>query len=95
MSKNELIEGYPLYDNNEACVVYKFNLNEFNESEIHLKVTNEHILNIAALGENFLSFEREILLEPEVDTKLATKKIFQDGVLTVKIPKAKRPDGLG
>jgi HSP20 family molecular chaperone IbpA len=97
----ELIAGYPVYDSNEACVVYKFDLSGFDQSEIHLTITSERILEIRAckeirdeLGKIYREFKREIHLEPEVDDKLI-KNVLHDGILTLKIPKANRPDGLG
>lgn len=99
MDTSDLIDGYPLYDTKEACTVYKFKLDGYKESDIHMNITSENVLKIAAYRQQlleFVSFEREILLEPEVDAKLIPeKKVFQDGILTVKIPKEKRPDGLG
>jgi HSP20 family molecular chaperone IbpA len=35
----ELIPGYPVYDNAEGCVIYKFDLTGFDQSEIHLTIT--------------------------------------------------------
>lgn len=97
----ELIQGYPMYDATEACVVYKFDLSGFDQSEIHLTITNERVLEIRAckevrddLGKIYKEFKREIHLEPEVDDKLI-KNVLHDGILTLKIPKANRPDGLG
>lgn len=97
----ELIPGYPLYDAAESCVVYKFDLGGFDQSEIHLTITNDRVLEIRAskemrdeLGKIYREFKREIHLEPEVDDKLI-KNVLHEGILTLKIPKANRPDGLG
>lgn len=97
----ELMTGYPMYDNDERCVVYKFDLSGFDNSEIHLTITADRVLEIKAcketydqLGKIYREFKREIHLEPEVDDKLI-KNILHDGILTLKIPKATRPDGLG
>lgn len=97
----ELIPGYPVYDAGESCVVYKFDLSGFDQSEIHLTITNDRVLEIRAskevrdeLGKIYREFKREIHLEPEVDDKLI-KNVLHDGILTLKIPKANRPDGLG
>lgn len=97
----ELISGYPVYDAAESCVVYKFDLSGFDQSEIHLTITNDRVLEIRAskevrdeLGKIYREFKREIHLEPEVDDKLI-KNVLHDGLLTLKIPKANRPDGLG
>lgn len=98
---HELIPGYPVYDANEACVVYKFDLSGFDQSEIHLTITNDRVLEIRAckelrdeLGKIYKEFKREIHLEPEVDDKLI-KNVLHDGILTLKIPKPNRPDGQG
>lgn len=97
----ELIPGYPIYDNNEGCVVYKFDLAGFDQSEIHLTITVDRTLEIKAckeltdhLGKIYREFKREIQLEPEVDANLI-KNLLHEGILTLKIPKPNRPDGLG
>ena len=97
----ELIPGYPVYDNVESCVVYKFDLNGFDQSEIHLTITVDRTLEIKAckeltdhLGKIYREFKREIQLEPEVDAN-QIKNLLHEGILTLKIPKPNRPDGLG
>lgn len=97
----ELLDGYPIYDNNESCVVYKFDLSGFDQSEIHLTITVDRTLEIKAckeqvdhLGKVYREFKREIALEQEVDASLI-KNVLHEGILTLKIPKANRPDGLG
>lgn len=81
----ELIPGYPIYDNNEGCVVYKFDLNGFDQSEIHLTITVDRTLEIKAckessdhLGKIYREFKREIQLEPEVDANLI-KNLLHEG----------------
>ena len=97
----ELITGYPLYDSGEGCVVYKFDLTGFDQSEIHLTITVDRTLEIKAckestdhLGKVYREFKREIQLEPEVDANLI-KNLLHEGILTLKIPKPNRPDGIG
>lgn len=97
----ELIPGYPAYDNVESCVVYKFDLTGFDQSEIHLTITVDRTLEIKAckesqdhLGKIYREFKREIQLEAEVDANLI-KNLLHEGILTVKIPKPNKPDGLG
>ena len=97
----ELIPGYPVYDNVEGCVVYKFDLNGFDQSEIHLTITVDRTLEIKAckestdhLGKIYREFKREIQLEPEVDANLI-KNLLHEGILTLKIPKPNKPDGAG
>ena len=97
----ELIAGYPVYDKNDGCVIYKFDLSGFDQSEIHLTITVDRTMEIKAckeqtdhLGKVYREFKREIQLEPETDANLI-KNVLQDGVLTLKIPKANRADGAG
>jgi len=97
----ELISGYPIYDNKEGCVVYKFDFGGFDQSEIHLTITVDRTLEIKAtkessdhLGKVYREFKREIQLEPEVDANLI-KNLLYDGILTLKIPKPNRLDGNG
>lgn len=97
----ELISGYPIYDNKEGCVVYKFDFNGFDQTEIHLTITVDRTLEIKAckessdhLGKVYREFKREIQLEPEVDANLI-KNLLYDGILTLKIPKPNRKDGNG
>lgn len=97
----ELIPGYPVYDNKEGCVVYKFDFNGFDQSEIHLTITVDRTLEIKAckeaqdhLGKVYREFKREIQLEPEVDANLIKNLLFE-GILTLKIPKPNRQDGNG
>lgn len=97
----ELLQGYPVYDNIEGCVVYKFDLTGFDQSEIHLTITVDRTLEIKAckestdhLGKIYREFKREIQLEPEVDANLI-KNLLHEGILTLKIPKPNKPDGLG
>lgn len=100
-STPELISGYPVYDNKEGCVVYKFDFSGFDQSEIHLTITVDRTLEIKAcrescdhLGKVYREFKREIQLEPEVDANLI-KNLLYEGVLTLKIPKPNRSDGNG
>lgn len=97
----ELISGYPIYDNKEGCVIYKFDFSGFDQSEIHLTITVDRTLEIKAcresqdhLGKVYREFKREIQLEPEVDANLI-KNLLYEGVLTLKIPKPNRSDGNG
>lgn len=97
----ELISGYPVYDNKEGCVIYKFDFSGFDQSEIHLTITVDRTLEIKAckesqdhLGKVYREFKREIQLEPEVDANLI-KNLLYEGILTLKIPKANRLDGNG
>lgn len=97
----ELIPGYPVYDNKEGCVVYKFDFSGFDQSEIHLTITVDRTLEIKAckeaqdhLGKVYREFKREIQLEPEVDANLIKNLLFE-GILTLKIPKPNRQDGNG
>lgn len=97
----ELIPGYPVYDNKEGCVVYKFDFSGFDQSEIHLTITVDRTLEIKAckeaqdhLGKTYREFKREIQLEPEVDANLIKNLLFE-GILTLKIPKPNRLDGNG
>ena len=97
----ELISGYPVYDKNEGCVIYKFDLSGFSETEIQLTITVDRTLEIKAskettdhLGKVYREFKREIQLEPEVDANLI-KNLFYEGILTIKIPKPNRADGKG
>lgn len=97
----ELISGYPVYDNKEGCVIYKFDFSGFDQSEIHLTITVDRTLEIKAckesqdhLGKVYREFKREIQLEPEVDANLI-KNLLYEGILTLKIPKPNRSDGNG
>jgi HSP20 family molecular chaperone IbpA len=97
----ELIPGYPVYDSNEGCCVYKFDLSGFDQTDIHLTITVDRVLEIKAcretndqLGKVYREFKREIVLEPEVDANLI-KNLLHDGILTVKIPKQNSPNGIG
>lgn len=97
----ELINGYPIYDRHEGCVVYKFDLSGFDQNEIALTITADRTLEIKAskeqndnLGKVYKEFKREIQLEPEVDANLIKNLLFE-GILTLKIPKPNRPDGQG
>lgn len=97
----ELISGYPIYDNKEGCVIYKFDFSGFDQSEIHLTITVDRTLEIKAckesqdhLGKVYREFKREIQLEPEVDANLI-KNLLYEGILTLKIPKPNRSDGNG
>lgn len=97
----ELIKGYPMYDSGESCVIYKFDLTGFDQSEIQLTITVERTLEIKAtketqdhLGKIYREFKREIHLEPDVDLN-AIKNVLHEGLLTLKIPKQTRPDGMG
>lgn len=97
----ELIAGFPVYDNKESCVIYKFDFTGFDQSEINLTITIDRTLEIKAckettdhLGKVYREFKREIQLEPEVDANLI-KNLLYDGILTLKIPKPNRPDGSG
>jgi len=81
--------------------VYKFDLTGFDQSEIHLTITVDRTLEIKAckestdhLGKVYREFKREIQLEPEVDANLI-KNLLHEGILTLKIPKPNRPDGVG
>jgi HSP20 family molecular chaperone IbpA len=63
----ELINGYPIYDRNEGCVVYKFDLSGFDQNEISLTITADRTLEIKAskeqndnLGKVYKEFKREI-----------------------------------
>lgn len=51
-STPELISGYPIYDNKEGCVVYKFDFSGFDQSEIHLTITVDRTLEIKACRES-------------------------------------------
>lgn len=100
-STPELISGYPIYDNKEGCVIYKFDFSGFDQSEIHLTITVDRTLEIKAcresqdhLGKVYREFKREIQLEPEVDANLI-KNLLYEGILTLKIPKPNRLDGNG
>jgi len=97
----ELIAGYPVYDSTESCVIYKFDFNGFDQSDIHLTITVDRTLEIKAckeitdnFGKVYREFKREIQLEPEVDANLI-KNLLYEGILTLKIPKPNRPDGSG
>lgn len=97
----ELIQGYPVYDTIEGCVVYKFDLTGFDQSEIHLTITVDRTLEIKAckestdhLGKIYREFKREIQLEPDVDANLI-KNLLHEGILTLKIPKPNKADGVG
>jgi len=97
----ELIAGYPVYDSAESCVIYKFDFNGFDQSDIHLTITVDRTLEIKAckeitdnFGKVYREFKREIQLEPEVDANLI-KNLLYEGILTLKIPKPTRPDGSG
>jgi HSP20 family molecular chaperone IbpA len=46
------------------------------------------------LGKIYREFKREIHLEPDVDLN-AIKNVLHQGILTLKIPKQNRPDGMG
>jgi HSP20 family molecular chaperone IbpA len=59
----ELIKGYPTYDSAESCVVYKFDLSGFDQTEIQLTITVDRTLEIKAskelqdnLGNTFFLF---------------------------------------
>lgn len=97
----ELIPGFPVYDNKEGCVIYKFDFTGFDQNEIHLTITIDRTLEIKAcketsdhLGKVYREFKREIQLEPEVDANLIKNLLFE-GILTIKIPKPNRADGSG
>ena len=97
----ELIKGYPIYDSAEGCVVYKFDLSGFDQTEIQLTITVDRTLEIKAtkelqdhLGKIYREFKREIHLESDVDLN-AIKNVLHEGILTLKIPKQNRPDGMG
>lgn len=97
----ELISGYPVYDNKEGCVIYKFDFSGFDQSEIHLTITVDRTLEIKAckesqdhLGKVYREFKREIQLESEVDANLI-KNLLYEGILTLKIPKPNNLDGKG
>jgi HSP20 family molecular chaperone IbpA len=47
----ELIRGYPTYDSAESCVVYKFDLAGFDQTEIQLTITVDRTLEIKASKE--------------------------------------------
>lgn len=100
-SNPELMPGYPVYDKAEGCVVYKFDLSDFDQTDIQLTVTVDRTLEIKAskhqvdtYGKVYHEFKREIVLEPEVDLNLI-KNVLHEGILTVKIPKEIKSDGLG
>lgn len=86
----DIIDGYPIYDNQEACIVYKLAYAGFNEANIHMKVTADYNLVIRAKkrcqGSNLTrEFERTIQLEPELDADVIVRNKFYKGVLTINI----------
>lgn len=100
-SNPELMPGYPVYDKAEGCVVYKFDLSDFDQTDIQLTVTVDRTLEIKAAkhqvdsyGKVYHEFKREIVLEPEVELSLI-KNVLHEGILTIKIPKEIKSDGLG
>jgi HSP20 family molecular chaperone IbpA len=92
-ANDELVPGYPLYSKEDGYMIYKFNLNGFDQSEIHLSITEYRTLEIKAckeiadsLGKTYREFKREIQLDANMDVNRIKNVLSHDGILTLKLP---------
>jgi len=94
-SVDNLMSG-PLFSREEGVSysIYKFDFKEFSQSEIHLSINENKVLEVKAsreicdaVGRTYREFKREIQLAETCDVNLI-KNILADGVLTLKIPNA-------
>ena len=81
------------YTKDDNSTTYKFDLKEFNQSDIHLSITENKMLEIRACkevndstGKTYREFKRQIQLDDSVDLNSITNLLSSDGVLTLKIP---------
>ncbi len=81
------------YSKDDNSTTYKFDLKEFNQSDIHLSITEYRVLEIKAsreindkTGKTYREFKREIQLDENADLNSISNVLSSDGVLTLKIP---------
>ena len=92
LQPTESSSSYQSYSKDENSTTYKFDLKEFNQTDIHLSVTENKTLEIKAskeindnIGKAYREFKREIPLDDNVDINAITN-FLSDGILTIKIP---------
>jgi HSP20 family molecular chaperone IbpA len=81
------------YSKDDNSTTYKFDLKEFNQTDIHLSITENRVLEIKAsreindtTGKTYREFKREIQLDQNADLNSISNVLSSDGVLTLKIP---------
>jgi HSP20 family molecular chaperone IbpA len=87
----DLMNG-PTFNKDDGYTIYKFDFNGYDQSEIHLSITESKALEVKAtkiisdnIGKTYKEFKREIQLGEFVDINLI-KNVLVDGILTIKIP---------
>jgi HSP20 family molecular chaperone IbpA len=89
----EMVSGYPQFNKDDNCTIYKFDLKGFNQADISLSITEKKTLEIKAskeisdsIGKSYREFKREIQLDDNVDINSITNVLSNDGILTLKMP---------
>lgn len=87
----DLMNG-PTLNKDDGYTIYKFDFKGYDQSEIHLSITENKALEVKAtkiiadtIGKTYKEFKREIQLGEHVDINLI-KNVLVDGILTIKIP---------